>query len=146
MDLLGVIGAIVLIAGGVLAASAVIVARRPDAQQHINKLLPFQAIIGISLLVLGFLNLVKNVSFFKSMSGYPFFAGAYLSVIGCSILLGFLFGMPVISKLIPGNSSAEQKAAQIASQIAGFQIILGALGIIGSLVYLVFVLAKLPLM
>ncbi len=146
MDLLSVIGALVLIAGGLLAASTVIVARRPDAQHHIDKLVPFQAIIGISLLVLGFINLVKNVEFFKQMSGYPFYAGAFLSVIGCSILLGFLFGMPVIGKLIPGNSSAEQKAAQIASQIAGFQIILGALGILSALIYLVFHLLKLPLM
>lgn len=138
MQFIGVINAFVLIAGGILAASAVIVARRPDAQYHINKLVPFQAIIGVSLLVLGIINLINSIELLKAMSGAPFLGAAALSVIGCSLALGFLFGMPVITKLIPGNSSAEQKMAEIASNIAGLQILIGLLGMLGSLVYLVF--------
>lgn len=132
-----VIGALLLIAGGLLAASTVIVARRPDAQVHINKLVPFQGGIGIALLAVGIINLLRTLSFLRYMSTAPIFYAAWLSVIGCSILLGFLFGMPLIGKLIPGNSPAEQKAAEIAARIAGVQILLGLLGIAASLVYLV---------
>jgi hypothetical protein len=142
MNLIGVINAFVLIAGGILAASAVIVARRPDAQYHINKLIPFQAIIGVSLLVLGFINLLKSLEVLKEVARFPVFGASALSVIGCSLLLGFLFGMPVITKLIPGNSSAEQKMAEIASNIAGLQIMIGLLGMLGSLVYLVFQIGR----
>ena len=134
------INALVLIAGGVLAASAVIVARRPDAQQMINRLVPFQAMIGVGLLAIGFINVVKLLTSggLRGLSAVPFFSASLLSMLGCSILLGFLFGMPLISRLIPGNSSAEQKAAEFAQKIAAFQIVLGLLGIVASLLYLFF--------
>ena len=41
------INAVVLILGGILAVSALLVAQKPNAQQMIDKLVPFQAIIGI---------------------------------------------------------------------------------------------------
>jgi hypothetical protein len=134
------INALVLIAGGLLAASAVIVARRPDAQQVINRLVPFQAMIGVALLAIGFINILKLLTSggLHGLSAVPFFSASLLSMLGCSILLGFLFGMPLLSRLIPGNSSAEQKAAELAQKIAAFQIMLGLLGIVASLLYLFF--------
>jgi hypothetical protein len=134
------IGALVLIAGGLLAASTIIVARRPDAQQVINRLVPFQAMIGVALLALGIINAIRLLSSggLRGLSAVPFFSASLLSMLGCSILLGFLFGMPLISRLIPGNSSAEQKAAEFAQKIAAFQIVLGLLGIVASLLYIVF--------
>jgi hypothetical protein len=134
------INALVLIAGGLLAASAVIVARRPDAQQVINRLVPFQAMIGVALLAIGFINILKLLTSggLHGLSAVPFFSAALLSMLGCSILLGFLFGMPLLTRLIPGNSSAEQKAAELAQKIAAFQIMLGLLGIVASLLYLFF--------
>jgi hypothetical protein len=129
--------ALVLIAGGLLAASAVIVARMPDAQVRLNRLMPFQGIIGMGMLVLGVINLIRALGFIRYMRSLPVLGASWLTVIGCSILLGFLFSMPIIGRLIPGNSSAEQKAAEIAAKIAGVQILLGLLGIVASLVYLV---------
>jgi hypothetical protein len=134
------IGALVLIAGGLLAASTIIVARRPDAQQVINRLVPFQAMIGVALLALGIINSIRLLTSggLRGLSAVPFFSASLLSMLGCSILLGFLFGMPLISRLIPGSSSAEQKAAEFAQKIAAFQIVLGLLGIVASLLYIVF--------
>jgi hypothetical protein len=134
------IGALVLIAGGLLAASTVIVARRPDAQQVINRLVPFQAMIGVALLAFGFINMIRLLTSgtLGALSRVPFFFASHLCVLGCSVLLGFLFGMPLISRLVPGSSSAEQKAAELAQKIAAFQIMLGLLGIVASLVYIVF--------
>ena len=53
------INALVLIAGGILAASGLIIAKKPDAKQLIDKLMPYQAIIGVVLLALGILNLLR---------------------------------------------------------------------------------------
>lgn len=137
--------ALVLIAGGLLAASAVIVARMPDAQVRLNRLIPFQGLIGMGMLVLGIMNLIRALGFIRNMRAVPVFGSAWLSVIGCSILLGFLFSMPIIGRLIPGNSSAEQKAAEIAAKIAGVQILLGLLGIIAAVVLIVLKVTKLQL-
>lgn len=129
--------ALVLIAGGLLAASAVIVARMPDAQYRLNRLMPFQGLIGLGMLVLGVMNLIRALSFVRYMRSVPVIGASWLTVIGCSLLLGFLFSMPIIGRLIPGNSSAEQKAAEIAAKISGIQILLGLLGIIAAVVLIV---------
>jgi hypothetical protein len=50
MDL---INALLLIVGGILALSGIIVANQPNAKNVIDKLVPYQAIIGVALLVLG---------------------------------------------------------------------------------------------
>jgi hypothetical protein len=64
------INAVVLILGGILAVSALIVAQKPNAQQMIDKLVPFQAIIGVGLVVLGIIDgvwlLPKIADFFKT--------------------------------------------------------------------------------
>jgi hypothetical protein len=129
--------ALVLIAGGLLAASAVIVARMPDAQVRLNRLLPFQGLIGMGMLVLGIINLVRVLGFIRHMRAVPVLGASWLTVVGCSILLGFLFSMPIIGRLIPGNSSAEQKAAEIAAKISGVQILLGLLGIAAAAVLII---------
>jgi hypothetical protein len=135
MDL---IAPIVLILGGILALSTVIVAKRPDAQQFITALVPFQGIIGVGLLVLGVINISTAIRFAAAMSSIaPMTVAALVSVVGCSILLGFLFGMPLLGKFIPGNSPAEQKMAEISAKIGSFQIIIGMAGILASLVWLV---------
>jgi hypothetical protein len=131
-----IVAALVLIAGGLLAGSAVIVARRPDAQTIINRLVPFQASIGVAMLVLGILDLIKTLGFIRYMRAAPIFGASWLTVAGASILLGFLFSMPLIGKLVPGNSPAEQKAAEIAARIAGVQILLGLVGIVAAVVYI----------
>lgn len=136
---------IVLILGGILAASTMIIAKRPDAQQAINKLVPFQGAIGIALLVIGVLALLRSINIIKAMSAYPIFGATTITVVGASLLLGILFGMPLIVRLIPGDSPAEQKAAQLASSISGFQVMIGLAGIVGGILALLFRLG-LPLM
>jgi hypothetical protein len=133
-----IIAPIVLILGGILAISALIVAKRPDAQQLINKLVPFQGIIGVAMLVLGILHLLRSLSGLKYIGRAPIAGASLLVVIGCSVLLGLLFGMPLVAKWIPGESPAEQKVAEFSAKIAGYQVLLGAAGIVGSVAYLIF--------
>ncbi|MEZ4358655.1 MAG: hypothetical protein R3B48_00630 [Kofleriaceae bacterium] len=138
------IAALLLIAGCILALSGPIVARRPDARELINKLVPFQGAIGVALLVMGILSLLSTLDVLRGTSGYPILSASLLAVVGCSVLLGFLFGMPLIAKWIPGDSPAEQKAAEISAKIAGFQVVLGLIGLIGAAASILFRLGILP--
>lgn len=139
MDGLIVINAIVAILGGILAASALILSKKPDAKQLIDKLTPFQAIIGVGMIVLGIVNFMRSVKFFTDMFKVNLMASAALmTMFGVSVLLGALFGMPQIIKWIPGDSSAEQKALELTQKIAPFQVILGLLAMIASLVVLLY--------
>jgi hypothetical protein len=136
MDL---IAPILLILGGILAISNLIVAKKPEAKQMIDKLLPYQAGIGIALLAVGLWSLLRSLSaVFQLIKSMPLYGVSLLAMIVCSILLGFMFGMPQIAKWMPGNNNAEQKGMELSKQLAPYQVILGLVGIGSALIYLLY--------
>lgn len=134
------INALALIAGGILAVSELIVAKQPNAKQLIDKLVPYQAFIGVGLLVLGVVNLLRWLGkhLFDLIDRSPMFGMTMLSMVVVSILLGLMFGMPQIAKWLPPNSVAEQKGQEIVKQLAPFQVIIGLVGIITALLVLMY--------
>ncbi|HET9626994.1 MAG TPA: hypothetical protein VFP84_36795 [Kofleriaceae bacterium] len=140
MNALNLVDALLLILGGILATAGIIVAKRPDARQVIDRLMPFQVLIGVGLLVLGLVTLLASLGrgLIGAISHTPIFGMTYLALSVISILLGFLFGMPQILKALQGNAQAEQRAMQAMAQIAPYQVIIGAIGIIAALLTLAY--------
>ena len=134
------INALVLIVGGNLAVSGLIVAKKPDAKELIDKLVPYQAIIGIALLALGIVNLVRWLGnhVFTLLSVAPLFGLTVLAMIFTSILLGFMFGMPQIAKWLPGEGGAEQKGMELSKKLAPYQVIIGLIGLASALLMLLY--------
>ncbi len=134
-----IINALLLILGGILGVSGFIVVRRPDLKPQLDKLVPFQALIGVGLIVVAIINFLRLlgslVDVFKINQIY---AASIWSMLGVSVLLGALFGWPVIASWIPDNSPAKPKVQNITQQIAPFQVLLGAVGLAAALVYLLF--------
>jgi hypothetical protein len=132
-----IIDPLLLIVGGILAASGLIVAKKPNAKEMIDKLVPFQAFIGVALLIFGLWNLIHALgalgALFSSLLGL-----SILAMIVCSVLLGFMFGMPQIAKWIPGEGAAEQKGQELSKKLAPYQVIIGLVGIGAALVYLLY--------
>jgi len=127
MDLINIL---LLIAGGILATSALIVAKKPDAKQWIDKLVPYQAIIGVALLAVGVLDLLRWLGALRHLlPDVPVHAVVWLAVIVTSILLGFLFGMTQIAKWLPGHAAAEQKGRELSNKLAPYQLIIGVIGL-----------------
>lgn len=139
-----------LIAAGILAISSLIVAKKPDAKALIDKLVPFQAFIGLGLLVFGLLNLIRAItnkpSIFDILSAAPVIGLTALAVIVTSVLLGFMFAMPQIAKWLPGGSNAEQKGLELSQKLAPFQVVLGLVGIGAAVLWLLFRLRILGVM
>jgi hypothetical protein len=134
-----VITPILLIAGGVLAVSGILISKKPDAKVLIDTLMPYQAFIGVAMLGCGVLWILKwGGRLTQLFDSNLMFGLAVWAVIACSILLGFLFGMPQIAKWIPGESRAEQKAIELSKQVAPFQVSLGLVGVAAALVYLMY--------
>jgi uncharacterized membrane protein YgdD (TMEM256/DUF423 family) len=134
-----IINALVLIVGGVLAISGLIVAQSPDAKQYIDKLVPYQALIGVAMLVLGILNLLRTLgSMFDLIKVTPLWGIAWLAVIAGSILLGFLFGIQQVVKWIPVAPSTERKAMESLNKLMPYQVILGLAGIAAGLIILLY--------
>ena len=121
---------ILLIACGLLAASNLIIAKRPDAKVVFDKVAPFAGGMGIALLVIGILYLIKYIlpyltTLLGSLNGW-----LALATVAVAILLGFLLGFGLLSKLIGGKSPAAiEKADRLRVRLAGVQIPLGIAGV-----------------
>jgi preprotein translocase subunit Sss1 len=136
MDLINIL---LLIVGGILAISALIVAKKPDAKEWIDKLVPYQAIIGVALLAVGLVDFLRYIgAVLRLLKDAPVHGIVWLAVMVTSILLGFLFGMPQIAKWMPNQGAAEQKGLELSNKLAPFQVIIGLIGLGAALMLLLY--------
>ncbi|TCI85087.1 hypothetical protein [Tenacibaculum sp. M341] len=120
------IRAIVAILGGVIAASSLIVAKKPNAKDLIDKLVPFQGLIGVLLTIWGVLGVL---SIFKHGSIIA------LLVAGLELVVGFLLAYSLISKyILENNDEAKEKGQALRAKLVQYQVPAGvALAILGVL-------------
>src|SRR5688572_24169381 len=96
-DALLFVNIILGILGGILAAAALIVSKKPDAKQLIDKLTPFQALIGVGLIAVSLINFIRMLGSISIILRYATLFGiGVLAMMGAGFLLGALFGMPQI--------------------------------------------------
>jgi len=133
------INILLLIVGGILAISALIVAKKPDAKELLDKLVPYQAMIGVALLAVGVLDLLGHLGdVLRLLRDEPVHGIVWLAVIVTSILLGFMFGMTQIAKWLPGHAAAEQKGRELSNKLAPFQVIIGLIGLGAALLWVLY--------
>ncbi len=130
---------LVLILGGIVALSGIIAAKKPNAKAILDKLVPFQALIGIVLIVLSIVVVfyVGPLNVIKAIRPTPVPAMALLVGILAGIVLGALFAMPQIMAMTASNLSAHNKALELSQKIAPYQALIGmvagAAGLLGLL-------------
>ena len=127
---------LVLLAGGLLGASSIIIGKRPDAKQLIDKLLPYHGIIGVVMLLWGLrdaFQLLRSLSVIGHVTlGWLVFLVTTLTELG----LGFLLGYGLIVKYVLGNHpQAVAKAEQVRAKLRAYQGPLGVTAIILAVVY-----------
>lgn len=123
--------ALLLIAAGILAAASLIVAKQPNAQEMIKKLVPFQGIIGIILLVFGLIFLfVWVLPYMSIMSLFPITGLVWLASSLVAIALGILLGYGLISQYaLSKNADAARSGEAVRAKLTGYQVPLGIAGI-----------------
>lgn len=131
------IGSIIAILGGLLAASSIIIAKKPNAKDLIDKIAPYQGWIGIVLAFWGVWGVISSILSIGSI-GLPWIIGLAVAVV--EFVVGFLLGYGLISKyLLEKNETAKAKGAELRLKLVNYQIpaglILLALGIL-SLVFI----------
>jgi hypothetical protein len=122
---------ILILLGGIIAASGLIVSKAANAKDLIAKITPFQGFIGVALLGYGVFDLITNLDLLKfAFKLTPLLPSlALLGWFFGSIVLGFLLGMPQIAAWIPGESGAENKAVELSKKLVPFQTIFGLIGL-----------------
>lgn len=126
-----------LILGGVLAASAIIISKLPQAKEAIDRLAPIQGTIGVVLLIIAAIQFLRLSGKIDAVNSLPVIQMITIwGAITVGVLLGFLLGMPLVAKWIPGDSPAEQKAMEMQQKIVPFQGALGLAGIVFAVLWI----------
>lgn len=130
---------LLLLVAGVLALSAIITARLPQAKDVIAKIVPLQGIIGVVILVFGIIWAIRvfpHMDDLTSKQAPMSLLFACLGVVVSYLTLGFVFGMPMIAQWIPGESPAEQKALEAQRKLLPFQTVLGIVALVSAVLVL----------
>ena len=144
MNALANVYLILLFVGGALALAGLIAAKSPEAGRIIGKLVPFQALIGVTLLAMSIVLLLHYgpISMIRALSGNAVLAAAQIAAIVSGIALGFFFGAPQLVKWAP-NPQAEMKAMEMSQKLAPFTMLVGMIMLVSATVI---VLARLGLL
>ena len=122
--------AIALIICGALAAASFIVAKRPDAKQAIDKLVPVQGWVGLVVCVWGAWTIVSAVLSLGLLSHFPVYWMTFMAVGVMEFALGFLLGFGLITKYaLSKHEQALARGQQLRGKLALYQIPLGLIGI-----------------
>jgi hypothetical protein len=111
---------------GALAAASFIAAKQPNAQAAIDKLVPFQGIIGIIAGLWGVWGVIQALLSIGSIGL------GWIVLVACSLLmvaLGFILGYGLISKYAMKTPEAMAKGQAMRLALARVQTALGLIAI-----------------
>ena len=124
--MLGLVTGLVLVVLGVLAAASSLVARRPDAQVYIDRLVPYQGWLGFIACLWGvwiIINAILNLNWLNYVPGWWLTYAATGALIAA---LGLLLGYALLTKFIFSHSTeAVRRGEQVRLGIVPYQVVLG---------------------
>jgi hypothetical protein len=125
---MGLVTGVWLAVLGVLGASSLIIARKPDAKELIAKISPYQGWIGAISALWGawwVLNAVLNLSL---LSVAPIAWIIWLATGAVMLLLGFMLGIGILKSFVK-DAKANAKADELLAKLAPYQGTLGLVAI-----------------
>ncbi len=134
------LGGLITIIGGILAASGFIIKRSPNAQQLIDKLTPYQGWIGIVMFGWGVWETLHSVLGISLLGSHPLTWVFWLLSGVADLLVGFLLGFGLITHYaLSKNPQAMARGSQIRAKLVGIQAPLGLLAIVMGALYIAFI-------
>lgn len=122
---------IIAFLGGILAASGAIIKKRPDAAEFIDKIAPFQGIIGVVILFWGISGLISSLTGLGLLSSHPVYWIIGFVTALATFIVGFLLAFSLLSKyLFSKNETAMEKGVALRSKLINWQVPSGFLLII----------------
>lgn len=130
---------ILTIAGGLIAASSLIIARKPNAKEFFAKVAPYQGFLGLGLLAMAVLWSIRVVPQIGGLlQAAPFAAATTIGALAVNALIGFLLGFGLLSKFALSKSdAAKEKAQRLLVRIARVQVPLGLAAVVLGVLVLV---------
>lgn len=125
---MGLIGGIWLALLGVLAAPNLVLSKRPDAKQWLDKIAPYQGWIGAISALWGALIIVSAVLHLNWLARWPIYWATYAADGVLQLCLGLLLGVGVLKQFIKSPQAVE-KMDQTIAKLAPKQGLLGVIAI-----------------
>ncbi len=113
---------------GLLGASSLIIARKPDASALIAKLAPFQGWIGAISALWGAWGIVSSILNLAWLTSFPIFWITFLATSITLLALGLLLGVGVLKTFIKAPAAVE-KLDRTITKLAPYQGMLGLVAI-----------------
>ncbi|CAM1365261.1 conserved membrane protein of unknown function [Tenacibaculum soleae] len=121
-----------LILLSIIAVPSLILAKKPNAKELLDKIEPYQGWIGLIFCLGGVWGVISSVLNMAWVTSYPIWWITLLAGSLVQAVLGFMLGFGMINKLILSkNEAAQQKAEVLREKLAPK---LGKLGIFGLIV------------
>ena len=129
--MMGLVTGAVLVALGVLAAASSIVAKRPDAQVYIDKLVPYQGWLGFIACLWGIWIIISAALNLNWFSYAPIWWLTYAATGALIAALGLLLGYALLTKFVLSHSpQAVRRGEQLRLGIVPYQVTLGYVAIV----------------
>lgn len=125
---MGLVSGVWLAVLGILGASNLIIARKPDAKELIAKLAPYQGWIGAVSALYGFWGIISSVLNLGWLTSFPIFWTTYLASSVVQAGLGLLLGVGTLKTFIK-QPQAVEKMDQMVAKLAPYQGTLGLIAI-----------------
>jgi len=125
---MGLIGGIWMALLGVLGASNLIIAKKPDAKEMIAKMAPYQGWFGAVSALWGVWGIISSILNIGWLSTWPIFWATYLAVAVLQFALGLLLGVGVLKTFIKAPE-AQKKMDETIAKLTPYQGNLGIAGI-----------------
>jgi hypothetical protein len=109
---------------GMLGASGLIIARKPDAKQLISKLAPYQGWIGAVSAVWGAWGIISAVLHLSWLGHWPIYWATWLADSALLFSLGLLLGVGVLKTFIR-QPNANARMEELLTKLAPYQGKLG---------------------
>lgn len=125
---MGLISGIWLAVLGALGASNLIVARKPDAEEYLAKLAPYQGWMGAVSAFWGVWGMIQSVMWLGFLATSPIFWGTFAASAVVQFALGLLLGIGVLKTFIK-NEEAVGRLDKLVARLAPKQGVLGLIAI-----------------
>lgn len=138
--------AIVLIISGILAVPSLILSKKPDAKNILDKITPYQGWIGVVIFIWGIWSLISvllNAGLFLG-NGLVVLFILILAIAVVEAVLGFILGFNLINTyVLSKNAKSEEKGQQLLAKLLPLQGKFGIAAIVLGVITLVLILVVL---
>lgn len=122
---------ITLIMLGILAAPSLILSRKPNAKEFLDKIVPYQGWIGLLFCFWGVWGIISAILNISILGTWPIWWITWMASSVIQAILGFILGYGMINKLLLSkNEEAKRKSEELLKKLTPLQGKLGLIGII----------------